>query len=143
MNRNLLIAIAAVIVILGGYYIFKPKPVMPPVAETTTAPAADATATAPAADATATAPAATTAPAADATATAPATDSMAATPAMGDMAALLTPATWDAAKINTMIDASTLDAATKTTLKGLVDAAGTDAAKRTEAIAAIKTAMKL
>jgi len=148
MNRNVLIAIAAVIVLVGGYYVFmRPAPVTAPAttattapATTTTAPAADATATAPAADATATAPAADTTATAPA-ATAPAADATVTAPA--GMAALLTPATWDATVINTMVAASSLDAGTKATLTGLVNGAGTDQTKITEAITAIKAAFKL
>ena len=150
MNRNVLIAIAAVIVLVGGYYVFmRPAPVTAPAttaatttapATTTTAPAADATATAPAADATATAPAADTTATAPA-ATAPAADATVTAPA--GMVALLTPATWDATVINTMVAASSLDAGTKATLTGLVNGAGTDQTKITEAITAIKAAFKL
>ncbi|MBC7738519.1 MAG: hypothetical protein H7245_15180 [Candidatus Saccharibacteria bacterium] len=59
------------------------------------------------------------------------------------MSALLTPATWDSVKVNAMIADSTLDAGTKATLTGLVNAAGTDSVKIGEAITAIKTAMQL
>ncbi len=55
--------------------------------------------------------------------------------------ALLDPANFDAAKVDAMIDASSLDAATKATLKGLVADAGTDTTKIGAAIAAIKTAL--
>ena len=138
MNRNLLIAIAAIIVIGGGYYLMTPRD-MGTVPATT--PAADTTTTAPAT----TAPAAdTTAPATTAPATtAPAADATATPMASADMAAVLTPATWDAVKVNAMIAGSTLDTATKATLTGLVDAAGTDSVKIGEAITAIKKAMQI
>ena len=61
---------------------------------------------------------------------------------MTDAAALLDPANFDAAKIDAMIDASTmLDDATKTTLKATVDAAAADPAKVADAIAAVKSAL--
>ena len=60
---------------------------------------------------------------------------------MTDAAALLDPANFDAAKINAMIDASTLDAMVKTTLKAGVDAAAADPTKVADALAAVKAAM--
>ena len=60
---------------------------------------------------------------------------------MADAAKLLDPAAWDAAKVNAMIDASSLDAAVKTSLKDMVTAAGTDAAKIGAAITEIKAKM--
>jgi hypothetical protein len=62
---------------------------------------------------------------------------------MGDAMAMLDPAKWDVAKVSDMIAAAPLDDATKATLKGLVDAAGSDTGKIAEAIAAIKTALKM
>ena len=54
---------------------------------------------------------------------------------------MLDPAAFDAAKINAMIAASTLDDATKATLKAGVDAAATNPALVQGAIDAVKAAM--
>ncbi len=48
---------------------------------------------------------------------------------------------FDAAKIGALIDASALDATTKTTLKAGIDAAGADAAAQATAVAAVKAAL--
>ena len=143
MNRNVLIALIAVVVIAGGYYQFSYKPAQE-AAEMAQKAADDAAATAKAAADDAAAAAKKAADDAAAAASTAATDTAtAATTATGDAAALLDPAAWDATKVNAMIAASTLDDATKATLKGLVDAAGTDTVKIGEAITAIKTALKL
>ena len=55
----------------------------------------------------------------------------------------LDPANFDAAKVNALIDASALDAATKTTLKSGVDAAASNAALVPGAIEAVKKALGL
>ena len=134
MNRNLIIAIIAVVVIGLGYYQFSMKPAQQARAVATQAAddankaAADAAATATkaAADAAAATAAATTAATA-------ATDAM----------AVLDPAKWDAAKVSAMIAASSLDDATKKTLTDAVTAAAADPAAITAVIAQIKTALKM
>ena len=63
------------------------------------------------------------------------------TEAVTDAAALLDPANFDAAKINAMIDASSLDDATKGTLKAGIDAAAGNPALVQGAIDAVKAAM--
>ncbi len=154
MNKNVLIGIVLIALAGAGYYQFSYKPAQEAAAtaaadakaaEEAAAKAAEeaAAATKKAADdaaaaAAATAPAATeTAPAA--TETAPA----ATAPAATDAAAVLDPANFDAAKVNALIEASSLDAALKTTLKAGVDAAAADPTKVAEALAAVKTALGL
>jgi hypothetical protein len=61
--------------------------------------------------------------------------------AAAEAAAALDPAAFDAAKINAMIAASTLDDATKATLKAGVDAAATNPALVQGAVDAVKAAM--
>jgi hypothetical protein len=61
--------------------------------------------------------------------------------AAAEAAAVLDPAAFDAAKINAMIAASTLDDATKATLKAGVDAAATNPALVQGAVDAVKAAM--
>jgi hypothetical protein len=124
MNRNLIIAIIAILVIGGGYYEFSYKPAQE--AAVAAQKAADE-----AAKAATDAAAATSAAATDAAT------------AMADAAKLLDPANWDPAKVNAMIAASTLDDATKKTLTDAVTAAGTDAAKIGEVITQIKAALKM
>jgi cytoskeletal protein RodZ len=114
MNRTIAI-IAAIVVVIGVWYFgFRSQPEVVPEAttttETTTAPAATTETT--------TAPAATTE-----TTTAPAATTETTTAPASDTAALLDPANFDADKLKGVIDASTLDDATKTTLKSAVDAA--------------------
>lgn len=147
MNRNLIIAIIAILLIGGGYYQFSYKPAQEAAiaakqaADDAAKAAADAAAKAAAdAAAKAAADAAAATQAATAAATTAATD---ATAAMADAAKLLDPANWDATKVNAMIAASTLDDATKKTLTDAVTAAGTDAAKIGEVITQIKAALKM
>jgi hypothetical protein len=56
---------------------------------------------------------------------------------------VLDPAAFDAAKVTALIDASTLDDMTKTTLKAGVTAAATNPALVAGAITAVKTALGL
>ena len=58
-----------------------------------------------------------------------------------EAAAALDPANFDAAKVGMMIEASSLDAATKATLKAGVDAAATNPAAVEAALAAVKAAL--
>ena len=55
--------------------------------------------------------------------------------------AALDPATYDAAKVTALIDTSTLDDATKTSLKSAVTMAGTDPTKQADVIAQVKKAL--
>jgi hypothetical protein len=107
MNRNTWIAIIAAIIIVGGiWYYSQPDPV----AVEGTNDAATQTGE-------------TATDAAD-TATDAATDAAdTATDAATDAAGLFDPANFDADKLKATIDASTLDDATKTSLKSAVDAA--------------------
>lgn len=140
MNRNVLIGLVLILLAGGAYYQFAYKPgkvaEMAAAAEAAATKAADeAAATAKAAeDAAATAKAAEEAAAAAGTAV---TEGTAATDAM----AVLDPANFDAVKISAMIDASTLDAGVKTTLKAGIEAAAADPSKIAGALAAVKTAM--
>ena len=139
MNRNLIIAIIAVVVIGLGYYQFSMKPAQQAAAIATQA-AADASKAAADAAATATKAAA---DAAAATTAAAATATAAASGTMSDALAMMDPAKWDATKVTAMIAASSLDDATKKTLTDAVAAAGTDATKIAAVITQIKTAMKM
>ena len=149
MNRNAIIAIVVALVVAGGYYQFSYVPAQQAaIAQKAADEAAAATKLAEekaAADLKAAEDAAAAAAAeAAAAATTAATDTTAAaTTAATDAAAVLDPANFDAAKVTAMIDASSLDAATKATLNGLVAAAGTDATKIGEALTAVKTALGL
>ena len=62
---------------------------------------------------------------------------------MTDAAAALDPANFDATKVKSLIDASALDDATKTTLKSGVDAAAADKTLVPGAIDAVKKALGL
>lgn len=148
MNKRVLYAILAVVVVGLGYYQFSMKPAQEAATQAAQA-AADATkaaeeAAAATAKAAEEAAAAATKAAADAAAatTAAATDAAAATTAAaGDMMALLDPTKWDAAKVTSMIAAAPLDDATKKTLTDAVAAAGLDQVKIGEVITQIKTAL--
>ena len=169
MNRNALIAVIIAILVIGGIWYYSaqgpaddavgtaPETTTEPAATETapaateTAPAATETApaateTAPAATETApaateTAPAATeTAPAATETAPATTTETAPAAPS-GDIAALLDPATFDADKLIAAVDASTLDDATKATLRTAIEGARNDPAAVPAVIDQVKAAM--
>lgn len=138
MNRTIAILAAIVAVILVWYFGFRSQPEVVPEATTTTAPAE--TTTAPAATTeTTTAPAATTE-----TTTAPAatteTTTAPAAPA-GDIAALLDPATFDADKLIAAVDTSTLDDATKTSLKAAIEGARNNPGAVQAVIDQVKAAM--
>ena len=60
---------------------------------------------------------------------------------VGDMAAVLDPANFDAAKINALIDGSSLSAEVKTTLKTAVDGAAKNPSLVEAAINQVKTAL--
>jgi len=126
MNRTIAILAAIVVVIAVWYFGFRRQPEVAPEAttttETTTAPAAPATTTE-----TTTAPAATT----ETTTTAPA----------GDIAALLDPATFDADKLIAAVDTSTLDDATKATLKTAIEGARNNPGAVQAVIDQVKAAM--
>lgn len=148
MNRNALIAVIIAILVIGGIWYYSAQgpadDAVGTAPETTTEPAATETApaateTAPAA--TETAPAATeTAPAATETAPATTTETAPAAPS-GDIAALLDPATFDADKLIAAVDASTLDDATKATLRTAIEGARNDPAAVPAVIDQVKAAM--
>lgn len=155
MNRNALIAVIIAILVIGGIWYYSAQgpadDAVGTAPETTTEPAATETApaateTAPAATETApaateTAPAATeTAPAATETAPATTTETAPAAPS-GDIAALLDPATFDADKLIAAVDASTLDDATKATLRTAIEGARNDPAAVPAVIDQVKAAM--
>jgi len=156
MNRTIAILAAIVVAIAVWYFGFRTQPEVAPEAttttETTTAPAATTeSTTAPAATTeTTTAPATTTetttAPAATTeTTTAPAatTETTTEAPAApaGDIAALLDPAAFDADKLIGAVDASSLDDATKATLKTAIEGARNNPAAVQAVIDQVKAAM--
>jgi hypothetical protein len=131
MNRNLVIAIVVAIAAVGVYvayneYVTKPAAVEAAVAQK----AADEAAAAKLAEEEAAKKAADEAAAA-----------LAAAEAAAAAAATLDPANFDAAAVNAMIAASTLDDATKATLKAGVDAAATNPAGVAAALQAVKAAL--
>ncbi|WP_413870918.1 hypothetical protein [Albidovulum sp.] len=137
MNRTIAILAAIVVVIAVWYFGFRSQPEVAPEAttttETTTAPAAPAATT----ETTTTAPATTTE-----TTTAPAatTETTTTAPA-GDIAALLDPATFDADKLIAAVDTSTLDDATKATLKTAIEGARNNPGAVQAVIDQVKAAM--
>ncbi|MEI2805169.1 hypothetical protein [Albidovulum sp.] len=160
MNRTIAILAAIVVVIAVWYFGFRSQPEVVPEAttttetapatttETTTAPAATTeTTTAPATTTeTTTAPATTTetttAPATTTeTTTAPATTTETTAAPAGDIAALLDPATFDADKLIAAVDTSTLDDATKTTLKTAIEGARNNPGAVQAVIDQVKAAM--
>lgn len=143
MNRNVIIGALVVLLAAGGYYQFSYKPAQEAAMADAAAKAeADAAAAAKAAEeevAAAAKKAEEDAAAAAAAATETATEGTAAV--TDAMTAAMDPATFDPAAVATMIDGSSLDDATKTTLKAAVTAAGTDPAAITAVIAQVKTAL--
>jgi len=139
MNKNVIIGLVLILAAGAGYYQFSMKPAQ----EAAVAQkAADEAAAKAAADTAAAAKAAEDeAAAAAAAAAATTTATTEAAPAATDAMAVLDPANFDAAKINALIDASTLDDATKGTLKSGVDAAATNPALVEGAISAVKAAL--
>jgi len=126
MNRTIAILAAIVVAIAVWYFGFRTQPEVAPEAttttETTTAPAATTEST--------TAPAATT----ETTTEAPAAPA-------GDIAALLDPAAFDADKLIGAVDASSLDDATKATLKTAIEGARNNPAAVQAVIDQVKAAM--
>ena len=133
MNRTIAILAAIVVVIAVWYFGFRTQPEVAPEAttttETTTAPAAPATTTE-----------TTTAPAETTTAPAATTETTTTAPA-GDIAALLDPATFDADKLIAAVDTSTLDDATKATLKTAIEGARNNPGAVQAVIDQVKAAM--
>ncbi len=133
MNRTIAILAAIVVVIAVWYFGFRSQPEVAPEAttttETTTAPAAPATTTE-----------TTTAPAETTTAPAATTETTTTAPA-GDIAALLDPATFDADKLIAAVDTSTLDDATKATLKAAIEGARNNPGAVQAVIDQVKAAM--
>ncbi len=162
MNKNVFLGLVLIALAGLGYYQFSMKPAQEAATAQKAADEAAAKAAAEAAAATkaaeeaaaaaaqkvadeaaaaAAAAATATTEAATATTEAATATTEAATGAMTDAMAVLDPANFDAAKINAMIDASTLDDATKATLKSGVDAAAGNPALVEGAISAVKAAL--
>lgn len=132
MKKNILIGLALVILAGGGYYQFSYKPAQEAAAAAEAeAKAAEEAAAAAEAEAAAAAKAAEEAAAAAAKAAEEAAAAL----------ATLDPANFDAAKVNAMIAASTLDDATKTKLTDAIDAAAGNPALVGGALAAVKAAL--
>jgi len=146
MNRTIAILAAIVVAIAVWYFGFRTQPEVAPEAttttETTTAPAATTeSTTAPATTTeTTTAPAATTETTTAPAATTETTTEAPAAPA-GDIAALLDPAAFDADKLIGAVDASSLDDATKATLKTAIEGARNNPAAVQAVIDQVKAAM--
>lgn len=162
MNRTVIIGAIVVLLAAGGWYQFSYKPNQEAAAEQAAAAKAaeeaaaakaaeDAAAAQKAADEAAAAAAATTEAATDAAAatTEAATDAAAATTeaatdaaaAATDAAAALDPANFNADAVVALIDGSTLDDATKATLKTAVEAAKANPALVADTVAQVKTAL--
>ncbi len=146
MNRTIAILAAIVVAIAVWYFGFRTQPEVAPEAttttETTTAPAATTeSTTAPATTTeTTTAPATTTETTTAPAATTETTTEAPAAPA-GDIAALLDPAAFDADKLIGAVDASSLDDATKATLKTAIEGARNNPAAVQAVIDQVKAAM--
>ena len=137
MNRNVIIGAIIILLAAGGYYQFSYKPAheaATAAAEATKKAADDAAA---ATKAAADEAAAATKKAADDAAAAANT----ATTAVTGAAAALDPANFNADAVIALIDGSTVDAATKATLKTAVEAAKTNPALVADTIAQVKTAL--
>jgi hypothetical protein len=152
MNRTVIIGALVVLLGAGGYYQFVYRPAQE--AAATAAAEAEAAAAAAAAEAEAAAAAAAEAAAAEAAAAeaaaaeaaAAATETVtegaaAATEAATDAAAALDPANFNADAVVAMIDGSTLDDATKTTLKTAVEAARANPALVADTVAQVRAAL--
>lgn len=147
MNRTVIIGAIVVLLAAGGYYQFSYKPAQE-AAQAAAAAAAQAEADAKAAEeaaakaaeeaAAAAQKAADEAAAAAAATTEAATD---AATAVTDAAAALDPANFNADTVVALIDGSTLDDATKATLKTAVEAARANPALVADTIAQVKTAL--
>lgn len=157
MNKNVMLGAVLVVLAAGGYYQFSMKPAQEAAQAAqdeaaAQAKAAEEAATKAAEEAAAAAKQAEEAAAATAKAAADAAaqvtnDAAAAvgdaTSAATDALAALNPASFDAAKVNALIDASTLNADLKTTLKANVDAAAGNPALVESTVSAVKTALGL
>jgi hypothetical protein len=140
MNRTVIIGAIVVLLAAGGYYQFSWKPAQEQaMIEEAAAKAAEAAAAEAAAAEAAAAEAAAAAAAEAEAAAAAATE--AATDALAGAAAALDPATFNADSVVGLIDGSTLDDATKATLKTAVEAARANPALVAETLAQIKTAL--
>jgi type II secretory pathway component PulM len=151
MNRSVIIGAIVVLLAAGGYYQFSYKPAQEAATAAAEA-AAKAEADAKAAEEAAAAKAAEDAAAAQAAAdqaAAAATDAATATTeaatdataAATDAAAALDPANFNADAVVALIDGSTLDDATKATLKTAVEAAKANPALVADTVAQVKTAL--
>jgi hypothetical protein len=158
MNRTVIIGAIVVLLAAGGYYQFSYKPAQEAAAEAQAAAdqaAADAKAAEEAAAAAAAETAAAAQAAADEAAAAAAATTEAVTEgaeaateavtegaaAVTDAAAALDPANFNADSVVALIDGSSLDDATKTTLKTAVEAARSNPALVADTIAQVKTAL--
>lgn len=153
MNRTVLIGAIVVLLAGTGYYqfVYKPQQEAAMIEEATKkaeeAAAAEAAATEAAAAEAAAAVEAEAAAAADAAAAAAAEGAAAVTEgaaaATDTAAAALDPANFDPVAVTALIDGSTLDDATKTTLKTAVDAAAANPALVADTVAQVRTALGL
>jgi hypothetical protein len=151
MNRTVIIGAIVVLLAAGGYYQFSYKPAQEAEAAAAAAAAqaeADAKAAEEAAAKAAEDAAAAAQAAADEAAAAGAATTEAATEAvegaadaMTDAMTALDPANFNADSVVALIDGSTLDDATKTTLKTAVEAARANPALVADTIAQVKTAL--
>ncbi|MFO1175395.1 MAG: hypothetical protein U1E48_09340 [Paracoccaceae bacterium] len=149
MNRNVAIALVIAILAAGGYWYYSgQKPAMEQPAASTSTEASTAASTATeastassTASSTDTSTASSTASSTDTSTASSTASSTAAAPASSIAADLLDPTKFDADKLNAAIDATSLDAATKTTLKTAVTAAKDNPAAVQTAIDAVKKAL--
>jgi hypothetical protein len=132
MNRTVIIGAIVVLLAAGGYYQFSYKPAQEAAMAVEAAKKAEEAAAAEAA-------AAEAAAAEAAAAEAAAAEAAAATTAAATAA--LDPAAFNADSVVALIDGSTLDDATKTTLKTAVEAARANPALVADTIAQVKTAL--
>ncbi|NHB77385.1 MULTISPECIES: hypothetical protein [Rhodobacterales] len=140
MNRTVIIGAIVVLLAAGGYYQFSYKPAQEAAAQAKMAEE-QAAAAAKAAEEAAAKAAEEAAAAAQKAADEAAAAASATVEAAGDAAAALDPANFNADAVVALIDGSTLDDATKTTLKTAVEAARTNPALVADTIAQIKTAL--
>jgi polyisoprenoid-binding protein YceI len=140
MNRTVIIGAIVVLLAAGGYYQFSYKPAQEAAAEAQAAADQTAAAAQAAADEAAAAAAATTEAVTEGAeaATEAVTEGAA---AVTDAAAALDPANFNADSVVALIDGSSLDDATKTTLKTAVEAARSNPALVADTIAQVKTAL--
>lgn len=144
MNRSVIIGAIVVLLAAGGYYQFSYKPAQEAATAAADAAAkaeADAKAAEEAAAAKAAEDAAAAQKAADEAAAATTEAAADATAAVTDAAAALDPANFNADSVVALIDGSTLDDATKATLKTAVEAAKANPALVADTVAQVKTAL--